>query len=148
MNKRVRKFLSLSRADQSLLLKSAFWVGAITLGLRVLSFQTLQTFLAGTTRKAARSHHPDQPSPEHIARAVTVASRFLPAATCLPQALAVRELLKRQGYPANLHIGVTKGKGGQLEAHAWVESEGRVVIGGSQDLSRYTPLPSLEGERA
>jgi hypothetical protein len=146
--KRMRKFLSLSKADQVLLLKSALVLGAITLGLRVLSFLTVQRVLAGTTKPADRLHHAHRPSPERIAWAVRVASRGLPAATCLSQALAVRALLLRQGYPAQLRIGVAKGETGQLDAHAWVESEGRIVIGGAQDLSRYTPLPSLEGESA
>jgi hypothetical protein len=144
----VRKFSSLSTADQILLLKSAFWLGMITLGLRVRSFQAMQRFSMGTRQKTAGAHHTDQPSADRIAWAVSVASRYVPAATCLPQALAVRMLLQQQGYPARLHIGVAKGEGGQLEAHAWVESEGRVVVGNSQDLSRYTPLPSLEVEGA
>jgi len=142
----IRKFLSLSTADQSLLLRSAFLLGMITLGLRVLSFQTMQRLLIGPRHKAARGHSADQPSADHIAWAIRVASRYVPAATCLPQALAVRTLYKQQGYSARLHIGVAKGEGGQLEAHAWVESQGRIVVGNSQDLSRYTPLPPLEGE--
>jgi len=144
----IRKFLSLSTADQGLLLKSVFLLGMITLGLRVLSFQTMQRFLMGTGQKTAGGHRIDQPSASRIAWAVRVASRYIPAATCLPQALAVRMLFKQRGYPARLHIGVAKGERGQLEAHAWVESQGRIVVGNSPDLSRYTPLPPLEGESA
>jgi hypothetical protein len=144
--RQIRKFLSLSTADQSLLLRSVFVLGMITLGLRVLSFQTMQRLLIGPRHKAARVHAADQPSADRIAWAVRVASRYVPAATCLPQALAVRMLFKQQGYPARLHIGVAKGEREQLEAHAWVESQGRIVVGNSQDLSRYTPLPPLERE--
>jgi len=136
----IRKFSSLSTADQSLLLKAVFLLGMITLGLRVLSFQTLQRFLIGTRQKNAGVRHTDQPSANRITWAVRVASRHVPAATCLPQALAVRMLFKQQGYPARLHIGVAKGERGQLEAHAWVESQGRIVVGNSRDLSHYTPL--------
>jgi hypothetical protein len=100
------------------------------------------------TQRVVRLDRTARPSPERIAWAVRVARRYVPAATCLSQALAVRTLFRRQGYPAQLRIGVTKGERGQLEAHAWVESEGKIVIGGSQDLARYTPLPSLQGESA
>jgi hypothetical protein len=55
-------------------------------------------------------------------------------------------LLARRGYLADLRIGVIKADSGQLEAHAWVESEGQVIIGGSDSPFRFTPLPSLEGE--
>lgn len=120
----------------------------MTLGLRVVSFQTIRRLLKGPRHKAARVHSADQPSANRIAWAVGVASRYVPAATCLPQALAVRMLLRQQGHPARLHIGVAKGERGQLEAHAWVESQGGIVIGNSQDISRYTPLPPLEGESA
>ena len=55
-------------------------------------------------------------------------------------------LLARRGFPASLHIGVAKqGQEKQLEAHAWVESEGKVLIGGSEP-GRYTSLLALEGE--
>jgi hypothetical protein len=59
--------------------------------------------------------------------------------TCLAQSLAAQVLLTRRGYPTLLHIGVVRGEGGQFQAHAWVESEGKIVIGGS-DLEHYTPL--------
>ena len=146
--RQIRKFLSLSTADRSLLLKSAFLLEVMTLGLKVLSFQTMQRFSMGKRQKTARVRHADRPPENRIAWAVIVASRYVPAATCLSQALAARILLEQHGYPARLCIGVARGERGQLEAHAWVESQGRVIVGNSQDLSRYTPLPSLEMESA
>jgi hypothetical protein len=144
----IRKFLGLSPADQYLLLKSVFLLGMITLSLRALSFQTVRRLLIGTRQRTVGVHFTDRPSADRIAWAVGVAGRYVPAATCLPRALAVRMLFKQQGYPARLYIGVAKGDRGQLEAHAWVESQGRIVIGNSRDLSRYTPLPTLERESA
>jgi hypothetical protein len=43
-----------------------------------------------------------------------------------------------------LRIGVSKGVKGNLRAHAWVESQGSVVIGELADLSGFSVLPSLE----
>ena len=144
----IHKFSSLSTPDRSLLLKSAFLLGVITLGLRLLSFHAMQRFSMGARQKTARARHTDQPSADRIAWAVRVASRYVPAATCLSQALAARVLLGQYGYPARLCIGVARGEKGQLEAHAWVESQGRVIVGNSQDLSHYAPLLSLEMESA
>jgi hypothetical protein len=79
--------------------------------------------------------------------AVTAASRYVPGATCLAQALAAQVLLGRTGYPARLRIGVAKGEERKFEAHAWVESQGRVVIGGP-GLGRFTPLTTLAGDRS
>jgi len=72
------------------------------------------------------------------------AQRVIPRSTCLPQALAAESLLTRGGLPAVLQIGIMKTADGKLAAHAWVESDGRIVVG---DLGRgmrdYTRLPTL-----
>jgi len=65
----------------------------------------------------------------------------MPGVKCLARALATQVLLRHS--PAHLCIGVARRKG-QLQAHAWVESQGRIVSGGLRDLWRYTRLPSLE----
>lgn len=80
-----------------------------------------------------------------IAWAVTRASRAVPGAACLTQALAAQVLLERHGFPARVQVGVRRSDGAQLLAHAWVESDGRILLGGT-DLSGYTPLAVLERE--
>ncbi len=67
------------------------------------------------------------PSESEISRAVHFAARILPGVHCLPQALAVRELMHRYGRPCDLRIGVATAGG--FRAHAWVESDGRIVHG-------------------
>ncbi len=85
----------------------------------------------------------DQFSEEQLAWAVGVSSRYLPKATCLVQALALHLLLQQAGHQASLHIGVDNATGGRLEAHAWVESQGKVLMDGP-NISKYTPLLALE----
>lgn len=70
-------------------------------------------------------------------------SRYVPAASCLTQALAMLVLLNRFGHSSELRIGVVKNDADRLKAHAWVECEGKIVIGSRMDLSRYTVLPSF-----
>ena len=144
--KRLRKFLSLTPRDRRLLLSAAFLLGAIRLGLSLLSFQTLRRLLAHVTQTPTRLRNADQSFPDRIAWAVAVASRYVPKATCLTQALATQVLCARQGHTACLCIGVAKGERGHLEAHAWVESQGRIVIGGSA-VEHYTLLSAFEAER-
>ena len=85
--------------------------------------------------------------PERIAWAIRVVSRYLPGTmNCLVQALAAQTMLARWGYASHLRIGVAKDEGGQLKAHAWVECEGKIVIGGV-GMSQYTALPYLEVQR-
>jgi hypothetical protein len=84
----------------------------------------------------------DRFSAEKVAWAVELVSRYVPA-TCLSRALAAQVLLARRGYPVLLHFGAVK-EGERFLAHAWLESEGQVVIGG-HIVEPYTPLGTLEG---
>jgi hypothetical protein len=122
-----------------LLLQSGLLVTAIRLGLWLLPFRRLRAVLARLTAAPPLLRPGEEASADQIARAVRRASRHVPQASCLTQALATQTLLRWRGIPAHLHIGVAKDAAGRLEAHAWVESEGRVVIGGTA-LARYTPL--------
>lgn len=113
---------------------------ALRLALWILPFRTFRRLLARIAVPSNADASSSGPSPDQIAWAVRVASRYVPAANCLPQALATYTLIKQGGYTASVRIGVTKGKNDQLEAHAWIESEGRVIIGGTDSLSRFKPL--------
>jgi hypothetical protein len=78
-----------------------------------------------------------------IVWAVQVASRRIPGASCLTQALAARVLLAKCGIASQLRIGIARGEQGDFQAHAWLETaDGRAVIGGVA-LERYARLPSL-----
>jgi len=141
----VHKFLRLSTAERQLLIKAALLLEAIKLGMRLLPFRTLRHLLARVARTPVGAWRADHSSPERVVWAVETASRHtLGVKTCLTQALAAQILLARRGRPALLHVGVAKGgEPGQFQAHAWVESEGKVVIGGSE-LKRYARLTVLE----
>jgi len=147
--RKVVKFLRLTPADRRLVIQAAFVMAAIRLGLWLLPFRTLRGILARLTPAAPVWREPSGASvdADRIAWAVTRVSRFVPAGTCLTQALAAQLLLRRRGLSACLRIGVARGAEAQFLAHAWVESQGRVVVGGP-GVTRYTALPHLEGEEA
>jgi hypothetical protein len=64
----------------------------------------------------------------------------MPEVKCLARALTAQILLNRQGYLPKLCIGVSKGQNGKLQAHAWIECQGQVVIGNLSNLSDFVPL--------
>lgn len=139
--RRLNKFLRLPSADRRLLLNSIWLVWAVRLGLWLLPFPTLRRLLAKLSKGTSSQMNPDLLS--RVAWAVTVSSEYIPQATCLTQALATKILLGRRGQPAVLRIGVTREEGGEFLAHAWIESNGEVVIGGSGSLlKRYTAIPN------
>jgi hypothetical protein len=74
---------------------------------------------------------------------VDVAARHLPwRPTCLPRSLVLWFLLRRQGVPAELRIGIQK-HDRQLEAHAWVEVDQRVVNDTPDIAARYPPFANI-----
>ena len=102
----------------------------------------------GRAQRLTRDHQVSQarraaPSFEEVCHAVDIASCYVPGATCLVKAQAGSAMLNRFGYAAEIKIGVLK-ESSELKAHAWVEWEGRVVLGttGSQyvELSKTTPV--------
>lgn len=80
---------------------------------------------------------------EHIVWAVRTATRWTPGATCLVAGLALQRMLARHGHSSELHIGVSR-TGGVFAAHAWVEHEGRVLVG-EGELDTYVRLVSWKG---
>jgi hypothetical protein len=147
MVRRLRRFLELPRADRRLLLTSAVLVPATRVGLWVLPFTTVRGLLGRLAPEPPPSSSGGHPV-QRIRRAISLVSRYVPGASCLTRALSAQALLRRDGHPASLHIGVAREDDGQLVAHAWVESNGRVVIGGSPvRLRRYTALGTMEAER-
>jgi hypothetical protein len=146
--RRLHKFLILPLPAQCLLIISALLLAAIRLGLWLLPFQTLRRFLARITYLLAQPPKTAHTSIHNIAWAMAVVTRYVPVVgTCLTQALATQILLGWRGHPTHLRIGVAYSETGQLQAHAWIEGDGKVVVGDLSDLSRYQPLPLERQER-
>jgi len=142
---RLPKLLSLPASDRRLLLRAAAVLGAIRLGLTLLRFPTVHRLVTNAARPATGPGGRAAASPDRIVWAVTTASRCVPRATCLTQALAAQVLLGRHGHAAHLRIGVARGAAGQFQAHAWLESGDRVPIGGL-GRTRYVALPAFDGD--
>jgi hypothetical protein len=75
-----------------------------------------------------------------VRRAVRRASRRVPwRAECLVQALTARSMLERRGIASTLSLGVRK-TAGALEAHAWLEAGGRIVVGDNSELASFAGI--------
>ena len=143
---RLNKFRHLPAAERRLLLKAGLLLGGTKLGLWLLDFHPLQRLLSRVAEAPVGLRKGDRVAAEKVVWAVELAGRYMPKArTCLTQALATQVLLARRGHPTILHIGVLTTEREEFQAHAWLESEGEVVIG-SHELERYTPLASFERE--
>jgi Transglutaminase-like superfamily len=138
MARRLIRFFQLPFSDQRLLMRAALAVVSAKLAIRTLRLPVARTAVA----RLERRRWSVTPTPvDRIVWAVEAAGRAIPGMkNCLVQAVAAEAMLARAGHPCELRIGAAKnGPGGGLIAHAWLESEGRVLIG-EFELERYTPL--------
>jgi hypothetical protein len=76
---------------------------------------------------------------ESIVSSLRAATRFVPKATCLVQAIAGHYLLAKYGYISTFHIGVAR-EGDRFKAHAWLCHNGEVLLGNLHNLSDYQAL--------
>ena len=115
----------------------------IRLGLWLFPLLVLRQLLVRRASCSNTSPREQRLCVHRVGWAVELACRYVPAATCLTQALVTRTLLARCGCHAIVRIGVARSETGELQAHAWVEVDGSIVIGGSESQKHYTPLATF-----
>lgn len=142
---RGRKVVGCLATDPELLISALVLVPAIRLGLWLLPMRVVGRALGAIVRRKPGSA-PDPSLAYRVSRAVGRASRMVPGATCLTQALAAQALLERYGLPTRLHIGLIRDEGQAVRGHAWVESQGAAVIGAAMS-GRWSPLLIVENFR-
>ncbi len=145
--RRLHRFVRLPAAERRLLTKAILLLCAVKVSLELLPFRTVRRLQSRVSESRLRLRKSDRCSIERVVWAVELAGRLMPrTSTCLTQALTAQILLSRRGHPAFVHIGTVKAEGRKIQAHAWVESGGEVVIGG-HELEQYTRLTVLDGAR-
>lgn len=143
---RLQKFNQLSGPEKLFFLQTLLVLASVTLGLRVIPWLKLQRLLLKLAHWHARSAVSGRVSLQSITRSLRAASHYIPKATCLPQALTAQHLLIWNRYPADFQIGVAKDPNGKLEAHAWVTSQNKIIVGGEQTISRFVSLSANESQ--
>ncbi len=133
----LRRLTSLTKEERQLLPHAWFVVFVTRIALCVVPVAAARRVVAAAVMKTRRAPL------ERVVWAVKAASRWVPRANCLTQAIAVQTLLSNAGYESRLDIGVSKGDSRGFEAHAWVSHRDRIVIGGAE-AARYTRLGSFE----
>jgi hypothetical protein len=129
----------LTRKERSLLVRVGLRVVAVRVGMWAAPKALVRRSIERETARRPETVL-ESDELERLSWAVAVVSRRIPGATCLVQALATDWLLRDIGEPADLRIGVVRSGDGAVQAHAWVECQGRVVAGKIARLSRYSVL--------
>lgn len=144
---KLRAFLRLDLRDKCFLVKVAFLMLIIKLGLAVIPFSLLLNLLRAWREGRSGTRVLDPKSVERATWGIEVMSPYIPGATCLTRALAALTLLGNLDQTVCVRIGIAKKEDGGLTAHAWVEIEGQILMGNQLDLSRYAVLSPANRQR-
>jgi hypothetical protein len=137
---RLSKLAGLNADEWRILFAAAWLLPATALALRVFGYRRTRAWME--RRVTTSKGEPADAAMEaaRVARLVSVAAHRGPyRANCLRQALVAWWLLGRRGVATNLVIGVRKDEQG-FAAHAWVEFNGDVIIGGADSRGRFQSM--------
>lgn len=124
-------------------MQAAVTLWLVRLAMWCLPFAMLRRHLEsrrGRYRQRRLTGRPGDPA--RIARHLRLASRFVPRCTCLVRALAAEQLLAQSGHASLVRFGVASTLDAGFIAHAWVESDGIVLVGG--DVSEFSELRRIQ----
>lgn len=139
-----KRFASLPRSDQRLVLEAAIWLVSIACGLRILPYPALRNLLDRLAHPRRTSGVPlgDHASvAARVSWAITAAARVPFLRTCLVQAMSAEVMLRRRSVDARFQVGAKRPQAGEpLEAHAWIELDGQTVVGHLPNHAEYFAL--------
>ncbi len=130
----LRRVLRLDRRELALLAAALVLLARVRMVMWLLPWRRTLPLAHPPCRRA-----PPRFGAERVEWAIRSASRAVPHATCLTQALALNHLLRREGHAATVQIGVLNDRG-RFTAHAWVENAGVPLLSGAGELNGYSRL--------
>jgi hypothetical protein len=141
--RQIARLARLPVRDQGLIAQTVCIVALVRLALSTVGYRRLRHWLP----KPNPDLDPAGTNVKRIAQAVSLASKVIPGASCLTQAVAGHVLLARRGKSSLIRIGIRPTSGGRLAAHAWLVLEEGILIGANdEDLTAFTHLTDLGSE--
>ena len=143
---RLFRFLKYPFPERLILVQVTILLVSIRVALIFLPFRTISRFTQSMRREKSDPNAVEIVSMKRILWAINRAGgSILRDRACLTQALAGQVLLNRCGISTRVKIGVLKDREGHFQAHAWLENDGQVLLGGKvADLKHYTVLPDWD----
>ena len=138
--RRLRKFLALSPAGRTIVLRSLLLLPVVSALVRARGMGGARAWLEHLGPRAGRDTSALTAS--EIASLVGAAGSLLRAG-CLPRSLVLWHFLHHGSHRVEVRLGVSKLADGNLRAHAWVEFDGLPLNDGPDVLERYAALPSI-----
>jgi hypothetical protein len=138
----IARYKQWSADERRMFFRALVLVVVIRVALWTIPFRVTRNWVDRLRKPSGPKRELDRLIIRQVAWAVGTAGRRIPGATCLTQGMATQVLLGRLGQDSELRLGVARSKqNGQIEAHAWVEAQGRVVKGAAiDDFHRYVRM--------
>ena len=143
---KLRTIFALSWRERLMLLDAGATVVGVRAALYLLPFSVLRQHLSREVPIRTDASATDEAN--QLARFVIATSRWVPRATCLTQAMSLHRLLAQRGIDSTLCIGVGRDEQGAFRAHAWIDRQNKILVGGGFDLAKLTALPPLQPKRS
>lgn len=136
------KYLYLPYFEKVVFAQSFVLLVIIRLSLWVLPFSILKNLFLKKTEISVKNQPIDLKIVNIVVKAVTKCGGMIPFASCLTRAITAQILLKKLHQSSELKIGIKKSEPNKLEAHAWIEIDGRIIIGKLSQHQNYRALIS------
>ncbi|MBK8335806.1 MAG: lasso peptide biosynthesis B2 protein [Sterolibacteriaceae bacterium] len=144
--RKISKFLRLRFSKRWLLLKAAMLLSTVRISLWLFGYQSVRPLVERGCALSPRLFD-TAATAEEMAWAVAQVGSVVPGGRhCLSQALALRVFLARRGVQVDVSFGVRRGPDSLVIAHAWIEHDGRILIGGT-NLDSFVRLTSPHESR-
>ena len=142
-----RKWRHLRWDERVGFVQAALAVPGMALSLRVFGFNRVRQWVERTTAtRGGRQWVSDDVVRISVISVNRVKRYSLFGGNCLSQSLTLAWMMRRRGLAPALRLGVSL-RASQLDAHAWIEYEGR-VLNDTQDVhTRFTPFIEKSGAR-
>ncbi|MBI9098772.1 MAG: lasso peptide biosynthesis B2 protein [Spirochaetaceae bacterium] len=93
------------------------------------------------------THSVKSPEPERISWIIEHCGDALTSSsTCLLRALTGFIIFRKQGFDVTLQIGMRRIiQKAPMEAHAWLEIDGKIIMGYLQGMNKFIPFETIKG---
>jgi hypothetical protein len=133
----LNKFILLPNFEKKLLIKAIFLILLVRFVTFILPFGITKIFLL-KSKAVKHGHILNPPSQDKIRWAVDAITNKIPfTKNCLVKSIVIHILFLNSGYESKINFGIMKNNNEKLNAHAWIESEGK-IFSSEEGLYNYT----------
>jgi hypothetical protein len=146
----VKRYASLAWTRRRYVAVALFFLLRGRIKLSLLSTDAILAEFTPPLGSDNQAHQRSRIDPKLVAWAIAACAKRVPwRSDCLIQAMAAAMWLRQYGYQPQLRLGVAPpdgqpaaDRGEPFRAHAWLELDGKAVVGGNAGEFVAFPLPS------